>query len=114
MNMETLLELPEWPDAVFSSSDFAAMGAMQVCKERKIQIPGQIAMVGFSNDPFTKFTDPPLTTVDQFSLMMGKVTAELFFEQLAAKDNQKMTRRIVLKPELIIRQSSQVKPEDQN
>jgi LacI family transcriptional regulator len=82
------------------------MGAMQVLKERKIKIPGQVALAGFSNDPFTSFTDPPLTTVDQLSVPMGRVTAEIFFDQLTATVKKTHSQKTVLKPELIIRQSS--------
>ncbi|MCJ8167020.1 LacI family transcriptional regulator [Pontibacter sp. E15-1] len=105
-SMKQLLTLRDRPDAVFSSSDFAAMGAMQVLKENKIRIPEEVALAGFSNDPFTSFTDPALTTVDQFSLTMGKKTAEVFFEQLRAGKKEVVPQKIVLKPELIIRESS--------
>ncbi|AKD03731.1 LacI family DNA-binding transcriptional regulator [Pontibacter korlensis] len=105
-SMEQLLQLKELPDAVFSASDFGAMGAMQVLKEHNIQIPQQIALAGFSNDPFTSFTDPPLTTVDQLSITMGKRTAELFFQQLKSDDSNFIPQKTVLKPELIIRKSS--------
>lgn len=105
-SMEQLLELSEMPDAVFSASDFAAMGAMQVLKERGIKIPEEVALAGFSNDPFTSFTDPPLTTVDQLSLTMGRRTAELFFQQLKTTDKKAVPQKTVLKPELIIRKSS--------
>ncbi|GHA74836.1 LacI family DNA-binding transcriptional regulator [Pontibacter akesuensis] len=105
-SMEQLLQLKEMPDAVFSASDFGAMGAMQVLKERGIKIPEQVALAGFSNDPFTSFTDPPLTTVDQLSLTMGRRTAELFFQQLKAGDKRAVPQKTVLKPELIIRKSS--------
>ncbi len=104
-SMEQLLTLKNRPDAVFSSSDYGAMGAMQVLKEHKIAIPGDIALAGFSNEPFTSFTDPPLTTVDQFSIYMGNITAELFFEQLKATKNFK-PQKTVLKPALIVRESS--------
>lgn len=103
-SMENLLELEEMPDAVFSASDYGAMGAMQVLKERKIKIPQQVALAGFSNDPFTSFTDPPLTTVDQLSKTMGNIVAELFFDQLKSKSA--ITQKVVLKPELIVRESS--------
>lgn len=104
-SMEKLLKLKVRPDAVFSSSDYGAMGAMQVLKERKISIPDEVALAGFSNDPFTSFTDPPLTTVDQFSISMGNITAKLFFEQLQS-DKKNTPQKIVLKPELIIRGST--------
>ena len=105
-SMQKLLELPVWPDAVFSSSDYGIMGAMQVLKERKIKIPDEVALAGFMNEPFTSFTDPPLTTVDQFSKLMGNVIAELFFEQLRLGDKKSVGQKIVLKPELIIREST--------
>lgn len=105
-SMEQLLLQDEKVDAVFSASDYGAMGAMQVLKERKIKIPEEVALVGFSNEPFASFTDPPLTTVDQFTLQMGNITAELFFEQLKQNGKKHMPQKTVLKPELIVRASS--------
>ncbi|WP_161890444.1 LacI family DNA-binding transcriptional regulator [Pontibacter russatus] len=110
-SMQQLLQLRHRPDAVFSASDYGAMGAMQVLKENKIKIPEEVALAGFSNEPFTCFTDPALTTVDQFSLTMGKRTAQLFFEHLKADDRKPLPQKIVLKPELIVRESSlRIKP----
>lgn len=106
VSMEQLLKLKDRPDAIFSASDYGAMGAMQVLKENKYKIPQEVALAGFSNDPFTSFTDPALTTVDQFSMTMGKKTAEVFFEQLKSGDKEVVPQKIVLKPELIIRASS--------
>ena len=103
-SMLELLKLKEIPDAVFSASDYGAMGAMQVLKEKKIKIPQEVALAGFSNEPFTSFTDPSLTTVDQFSLTMGHVTGKLFFDQL--KKTTQQTQKTILKPKLIVRQSS--------
>lgn len=105
-SMQQLLQLKNRPDAIFSASDYGAMGAMQILKENKIKIPQEVALAGFSNDPFTSFTDPALTTVDQFSLTMGKRTAEIFFEHLKADNKGFVPQKIVLKPELIIRESS--------
>ncbi|QCR22982.1 LacI family DNA-binding transcriptional regulator [Pontibacter sp. SGAir0037] len=105
-SMEQLLQMENIPDAVFSASDYGAMGAMQVLKERNIKIPEQIALAGFSNEPFTSFTDPTLTTVDQFSVTMGKVTAEQFFEHFKSKEKHHKSQKVVIKPELIIRKST--------
>jgi LacI family transcriptional regulator len=105
-SMKKLLKLKNLPDAVFSSSDYGAMGAMQVLKERGIQIPQQMGLAGFSNEPFTSFTDPTLTSVDQRSIRMGNITAELFFEHLKAGDKGVVPQKTVLKPELIIRKST--------
>lgn len=109
-SMEQLLKLKERPDAVFSSSDFGAMGAMQVLKENNIKIPDQVAIVGFSNEPFTSYTDPPLSSVDQMSRNMGKITAEAFFDELKLEDKSNfIPQKTVLSPQLIIRGSSNKK-----
>ncbi|MEM1321145.1 MAG: LacI family DNA-binding transcriptional regulator [Bacteroidota bacterium] len=104
--MEQLLALAERPDAVFASSDYAAMGAMQVLKERNLKIPEEMALVGFMNEPFTAFVEPGLTSVDQMSEEMGRFAAEIFLEQVQAKGKAFVPRKTVLTPELIIRGSS--------
>ncbi|WP_181307024.1 LacI family DNA-binding transcriptional regulator [Rufibacter sp. XAAS-G3-1] len=109
-SMEKLLALKVQPDAVFSASDYGAMGALQVLKEHKILVPTEIAIAGFGNEPFTSFSDPALTTVDQFSLTMGRITAELFFEHFKGGDTKLVPQKTVLKPELIIRGSTLRKP----
>ena len=43
------------PDAIFSTSDSTALGACQELKKRKIKIPQEVAVIGFSNEPFTQF-----------------------------------------------------------
>ncbi|WPP53234.1 LacI family DNA-binding transcriptional regulator [Catalinimonas niigatensis] len=104
-SMEQLLKLKVRPDAVFSASDYGAMGAMQLLKENRIKIPEEIALAGFSNEPFTSFTDPTLTTVDQLSITMGNFTAELFFDLLNA-EKKPISQKTVLTPQIIIRGSS--------
>ncbi|WP_373397068.1 LacI family DNA-binding transcriptional regulator [Algoriphagus halophilus] len=52
-------------DAIFSSSDYSIMGAMQVLKEHGFKIPQDVKLAGFGNEPFTSFTEPAITTVDQ-------------------------------------------------
>ncbi len=100
-----LLKYPERPDGIFSASDFSALGAMQVLKMKNIHIPQDIAIIGFSNEPFTTFVEPALTTVDQKTQDMGRFAAKLFLEQM--KDVKGFTnRRAVLSPQLIVRSSS--------
>jgi LacI family transcriptional regulator len=105
-SMEKLLTLAKRPDAVFSSSDYGAMGALQVLKEKGIKVPKDIAIVGFSNESFTSFSEPTLTTVDQHSMRMGNAAAEIFLEQISSGNKQFIPKKTVLKPDLIIRNSS--------
>jgi LacI family transcriptional regulator len=106
-SMQKLLALPVVPDAVFSASDLGAMGALQVLKENNIKVPDDVALVGFSNEPFTMFCDPPLTSVDQHCKRMGNTASEIFLEEvMASADRKFIAKKIVLPAELIIRQSS--------
>ncbi len=104
--MEKLLELPTLPDAVFSASALGALGAMQVLKERGFKIPDDVALVAFSNEQFTYCTEPTLTAVDQHSMRMGNAAAEIFLEEITKGQVKFIPQKIVLKPELIVRQSS--------
>lgn len=105
--MQLLLATGNMPDAVFSSSDLGAMGALQVLKENRISVPGQVALVGFSNEPFTMFSDPPLSTVDQHCKRMGDIASEIFLEEVNWQQNKRFVpKKVVLMPQLIIRRSS--------
>jgi LacI family transcriptional regulator len=103
---KSLLQLETPPDAIFSSSDFAALGAIQEIKEQGIRIPEDFCVVGFGNEPFTKFMELSISSVDQSPLEMGKMAAKVFLEQINNHENFKMEKKVVLKPELHIRKSS--------
>jgi LacI family transcriptional regulator len=105
-SMEKLLKLKKIPDAVFSASALGAVGAMQVLKEQKIRIPEDVALVAFSNEAFTSFTEPSLTAVDQHSMRIGNAAAEIFLEEINSDRKKFIPQKIVLTPELIIRASS--------
>ena len=104
--IDILLQLETPPDAIFSSSDFAALGAIQELKERNISIPNDFCVAGFSNEPFTKFMELSITSVDQSPLEMGRMTARVFLEQVDKTDAIKIEKKVVLAPELHIRKSS--------
>ncbi|GGF10374.1 LacI family DNA-binding transcriptional regulator [Hymenobacter cavernae] len=103
--MKELLKLPERPDAIFSSYDFPAAGAMMVLHEHNIRVPEDMAVAGFSNEPFTALTQPRLTSVDQRGEQMGESAVQLFLQMRKRTENFP-AQRIVLKPKLLIRDSS--------
>ncbi|MEX2512505.1 MAG: LacI family DNA-binding transcriptional regulator [Cyclobacteriaceae bacterium] len=105
-SMENLLKKGINFDAVFSASDYSIMGAMQVLIENGIKIPEKVKLVGFGNEPFTSFTSPSISTVDQRSIAMGQITAEIFFELLEKPPTDRIPQKTILKPELIKRGSS--------
>jgi len=107
LSMQTLINGNVLPDAVFSSSDLAAMGALQILKENNIRVPEEVAIVGFANEPFTSFSDPPISSVDQHCQRMGNTASEIFLEEIKRNSMEKfIPRKVVFTPELIIRRSS--------
>ncbi|WNH12665.1 LacI family DNA-binding transcriptional regulator [Thalassobellus suaedae] len=104
--MKQLLELPERPDAVYAASDFAAMGALQVMEENNIRVPEDIALVGFSNETFTSFVKPSITTINQRSETIGQLAAETFLKRVNTPSWTPKLYNTIIDSELIIRDSS--------
>ena len=106
--MRELLRRPaaQRPDALFSSNDLVAVGALQVAKKRGLRIPHDLAVAGFSNEVFTALTEPTLTTVDQRCQQMGETAVQLLQKMLPGSKEKNPPRSIVLKPKLIVRESS--------
>jgi LacI family repressor for deo operon, udp, cdd, tsx, nupC, and nupG len=103
-----LLNLPQPPDAIFAStSDFSALGVLEVATAMNIKVPNELAICGYSNEDFTEITSPSITTVDQFSFYMGKTVANLYFQELENVDAASTPKVISIKPKLIIRASTQ-------
>lgn len=92
-------------DGIFSSSDFAAVGVLQGLQAAGVDVPRQIAIIGFANEPFTEFVSPALSTVDQRTHTMGRMAAQLFLREIH-DDGQFTPHNSVLQPDLVIRASS--------
>ncbi|WP_366183137.1 LacI family DNA-binding transcriptional regulator [Flavobacterium ovatum] len=112
--MKELLALPVRPDAVYAAGDYAALGALQVLKEENIKVPEEIALIGFSDEPFTSLSSPSITTINQHSAQIGKLAAESFLERIKNPNSNKNLKKIILEPELIIRDSSNKKTHKKN
>ena len=103
---QTGVKMSKKPDAFFCAGDFAALGIMQAAKREGISIPGDLGVCGFANEPFTAFLEPSLTTVDQRGELMGRMVADMFLKCVEQDSNSITCRQEILKPELIIRNSS--------
>jgi LacI family transcriptional regulator len=103
---EKLMKLKNRPDAIFSASDISALGAIKYLKEKGYRIPEDMAIVGFANEPFTSIMEPGLTSVDQKGYLIGVTVANLFFEEILKPSESGLFKKIIIEPELIIRESS--------
>tara|TARA_R110002049_G_scaffold39374_5_gene121179 strand:+ start:3054 stop:4073 length:1020 start_codon:yes stop_codon:yes gene_type:complete len=104
--MLKLLKLKDRPDAVYVASDYAALGALQILNEENINVPNDIRLVGFGNEPFTSLVNPSITSVAQHSKDIGRLAAERFLNLVSQDDLKQSLNKIILDAELIIRDSS--------
>ncbi|WMN11235.1 LacI family DNA-binding transcriptional regulator [Marivirga salinae] len=95
------------PDAIFANNDVAAYGAMIAIRKKKLRIPEDIAIVGFSNWRFSSLIQPALSSVTQPGFKMGQEATRLLMKQInKEKDEESITETISLKTNLVVRESS--------
>ncbi|MDR0792187.1 MAG: LacI family transcriptional regulator [Chitinophagaceae bacterium] len=94
------------PDGLFITNDISAAIVMQKLKELGIKMPEDIAVVGFNNDIVSTIVEPHLTTIDYPGIIMGEVAARNLLNHLNGNGDISLTSSIVIKSELIARQSS--------
>jgi len=105
--MKRLLDSGRSLDAVFAVEDYTALGAIQAIKAANRRIPDDIAIIGFANEAFGEHITPSLSTINQQTVTMGEEAAKLFFEGLSGIGLlNPRSRKLVLEPQLICRQSS--------
>jgi len=106
--MEEILALKPRPDGLFCFNDTIAMGAMERAFEAGLRIPQHMAIVGCGNFHYSGKLRVPLTSVDQKSREIGERAAKMIMT-LLEKPPSARPRSVILEPELIARESSQLK-----
>jgi LacI family transcriptional regulator len=101
------------PDGIFTTNDLSAALCIQVLKEKGIKVPEDIAVVGFNNDTISIIIEPKLTTINYPGMDIGEVAATHLVNQLQGKNGTNNMHSIVLKSDLIIRESSLKKDKTQ-
>ena len=95
-------------DAVFVSNDSMSLGALQAAASIGRSVPQDLAVVGFDDIPESAFFSPPLTTVRQDLLKVGRQAVLLLNQQLQAQRFEKSypAQAEIIDPRLIVRKSS--------
>jgi LacI family transcriptional regulator len=99
--MEELLDLAKPPTAVFAASDVVALGAMSAIHDADLDIPDDVAVVGFDDIFLAAQAHPPLTTVKVPAYGLGWTAAEILIALIQGDEVSSVT----LETELVIRQS---------
>jgi LacI family transcriptional regulator len=96
-------------DAVFVGNDQMALSVLQMACRRGMQVPADLAVVGFDGLPETAHYWPPLTTVYQDQQLLGRTAVEELVRMIECSRKSKdgiEPKAILLQPELIVRASS--------
>jgi len=102
--MESLLDLPERPTAVFAPTDVMAVGALDAIAGRGLRCPEDISVVGYNDIPMSRHVSPPLTTVELPSEDLGEEAARMALSAIA--DPAVRGRRVQLPASLVVRRST--------
>jgi len=98
-----LLKLRNRPTAIFVASDVMALEVVDVAKSLGIEVPEDLSIVGFDNNPFSMTGSIKLTTVSQPLVEMGRLGAENLFQ--ISRGKVKLPVKVVLPTKLVKRQS---------
>jgi LacI family transcriptional regulator len=102
--MERLLALDETPDGVFCASDMMAVGAIGAAKAAGLEVPKDLAVVGFDDAPFAALFSPTITTIRQDKVELGRAAGN---QVMALIDEPTSTPpEMMLAVELVVRESS--------
>jgi LacI family transcriptional regulator len=100
-----ILKMKPRPDGIFAANDTSAVACIQELKASGIEIPKEIAVAGFNNDPISHIIEPNLTTVNYPGREMGEIAATTLINAISNLPASNLNT-LVLRHQLIVRQSS--------
>jgi len=93
----------ERPTAIIACNDLMALGAISAAQGLGLTVGRDVAVAGFDDVPLAEHAHPPLTTVRQPIYEIGQRICEMLIHLL--REGRLEERHVLLKPELIVRES---------
>ena len=106
--MDELLSGSKRPTACFAASDPLAVGALRALHDHGVQVPAEMAIIGFDDIDMAAYVQPPLTTVRAYPEQMGKAAVQLLAERFEGREAPSHT---IIGTKLIIRETCGGTPE---
>lgn len=100
------ISLQKRPTALFAANDESAIGFLSGLRQHGIICPRDISIVGFDDLGVAPHYDPPLTTMRQPREALGRMAAEALIDMIEDPDMLPSSLRIVLRSELVVREST--------
>ena len=102
--IKKIVRLNPLPDGIFFINDLSAITAMRYLQKKGIDIPGNIKIAGFNDDPVSSMVYPSLTTVMQPGYEIGKLAIRMLVDEITSPATE--FQNIQLRTQLIMRDSS--------
>ena len=100
---ETLLSLPQPPDAILAMNDTLAFAAMEVIKNHGLRIPNDVAIIGYTDEQHANYVEPKLSAVSHQTYKMGETACQLLIDRIKG---DKTIKQVTIPTHLQIRESS--------
>ena len=102
--MRHLFNLPQKPDGIFAINDMAAIEIMHILKKRGLNIPKDVAVLGFNNETICRFVEPSLSSIDHPAFEMGAAATEILLKQIIK--GEILQEKRLIKSRLVVRDST--------
>jgi DNA-binding LacI/PurR family transcriptional regulator len=102
--VQKLLASGERFTALFAFNDVSAIGVIRALQDAGLEVPDNVAVVGFDDIPSAAYNTPSLTTIRQPLRRMGEIAAQTLLDRL--RGTESATREVAVEPELVIREST--------
>ncbi len=99
-----LLGLERPPTAIVACNDLLALGAMNAARKRGLRIGHDVSITGFDDIMLAEYASPPLTTVHQPAMEMGRMVADMLLRLIKKKSVDQ--KQIIIEPQLVVRAST--------
>lgn len=99
-----LCQTNHYPTAFFVGSDLMAMAALNGLYNNGISVPNEVAVIGLSNIEVSKYSNPPLSTIEVPTKEIGMVAVDHLLDRM--NGNRLLPKKIILPTRLVVRSST--------
>ena len=104
MQIEPLFE--QKIDGIFAVNEIYAANAMRIAKEKGLNIPNDISIIGFTDGLISEYSSPSITTIAQHGFVMGRQAVELLIDRIENETEVFTPKKIVISSDLKLREST--------
>lgn len=101
-----LLDMENRPDAFFAINDDTAIGILRAVKRKKLRVPDDVSIFGFSDGFRSRASDPQLTSVNQRGQDVGREAADILIKEVEGILPADKVNKRIIRTELVIRETT--------